>query len=112
MWHYRAPVADMLHLMTRVLDAPASWSTMPAYDGRDTNTAREVLERAGKFAGDVLASTNGPGDLAGCTRTKDGARTSAQWFYAARFGVEWLLPQAATHWTRVRRSEAALPFIR
>jgi Acyl-CoA dehydrogenase, C-terminal domain/Acetyl-CoA dehydrogenase C-terminal like len=40
-----------------------------------------------------------------------GGRTAAQWFDAARFGVEWLLPQAATHWTRVRRCEAALPFI-
>jgi Acetyl-CoA dehydrogenase C-terminal like len=40
-----------------------------------------------------------------------GGRTSTQWFDAARFGVEWLLPQAATHWTRAHSSQAALPFI-
>jgi len=40
-----------------------------------------------------------------------GVRTSTQWLDAARFGAEWLLPQAATHWTRVRRREAALPFV-
>jgi alkylation response protein AidB-like acyl-CoA dehydrogenase len=75
MWSYTAPVADMLHLMTRVLDAPASWSTMPVFDGLDADTAREVLEQAAKFAGEVLAPTNGPGDLAGCMWTKDGVRT-------------------------------------
>lgn len=40
-----------------------------------------------------------------------GGRSAVQWFDAARFGVEWLLPQAAMHWTRVRRSDAALPFV-
>jgi hypothetical protein len=50
MWEYRAPVADMLHLMSEVLDAPASWSALPAFDGLDADTAREVLVQAGRFA--------------------------------------------------------------
>ena len=54
MWTYEAPVADMLHLMTQVLDAPASWAALPAFDGLDADTAREVLEQAGRFASEVL----------------------------------------------------------
>jgi Acyl-CoA dehydrogenase, C-terminal domain/Acetyl-CoA dehydrogenase C-terminal like len=37
-------------------------------------------------------------------------RTPAQWLATARFGIEWLLPQAQVHWARARRREAALPF--
>ena len=37
-------------------------------------------------------------------------RTPAQWLASARFGIEWLLPQAQVHWTRARQREAALPF--
>jgi hypothetical protein len=33
------------------------------------------------------------------------------WRYdAARFGLQWLLPQAEVHWHRARRRDAALPF--
>ena len=66
MWTYAAPVADMLHLMTRVLDAPASWRQIPAFDGVDADAAAEVLAQAARFAGERLAPLNGPGDLAGC----------------------------------------------
>jgi alkylation response protein AidB-like acyl-CoA dehydrogenase len=95
MWSYRAPVADMLHLMTRVLDAPASWRAMPAFGGLDADTAREVLEQAGKFAGDVLAPTNGPGDLAGCTWTQDGVRTPEGFASAYRRFVDGGWPALA-----------------
>jgi alkylation response protein AidB-like acyl-CoA dehydrogenase len=30
---------------------------------------------------------------------------------AARYGIEWLLPQAQTHWARVAASDAALPWV-
>jgi alkylation response protein AidB-like acyl-CoA dehydrogenase len=95
MWSYRAPVADMLHLMTRVLDAPASWQAMSAFDGLDAGTAGEVLEQAGKFAGDVLAPTNGPGDLAGCTWTRDGVRTPQGFASAYRRFVDGGWPALA-----------------
>ncbi len=75
MWTCKPPVADMLHLMTQVLDAPTSWSALPAFDGLDTDTAREVLEQAARFARDVLAPTNAPGDLAGCTWSPEGVST-------------------------------------
>lgn len=75
MWHYQAPVADMLHLMTQVLDAPGSWQQMPAFDGLDADTAGEVLAQAARFAGEVLAPTNAGGDLAGCTWQPEGVQT-------------------------------------
>jgi alkylation response protein AidB-like acyl-CoA dehydrogenase len=95
MWSYTAPVADMVHLMTRVLEAPASWSAMPAFDGLDADTAREVLEQAGKFAGDVLAPTNGPGDLAGCTWTQDSVHTPEGFAAAYRTFVDGGWPSLA-----------------
>jgi alkylation response protein AidB-like acyl-CoA dehydrogenase len=94
-WSYRAPVADMLHLMTRVLDAPASWATMPAFDGLDADTVREVLAQAGKFAGEVLAPTNGPGDLAGCTWSQDSVRTPDGFAAAYRTFVDGGWPALA-----------------
>jgi hypothetical protein len=38
-----------------------------------------------------------------------GTRPAAQWLDAARFGVQWLLPQAAVHWARIGQRDAALP---
>ncbi len=75
MWTYQAPVADMLYVMTQVLDAPASWAAIPAFEDLDADVAREVVAQAGRFAGEVLAPTNSPGDLAGCTWTADGVTT-------------------------------------
>jgi alkylation response protein AidB-like acyl-CoA dehydrogenase len=42
----------------------------------------------------------------------DGGRTAAQWLDSARFGIDWLLPQAQVHWARVARRDAALPYAR
>jgi alkylation response protein AidB-like acyl-CoA dehydrogenase len=39
-----------------------------------------------------------------------GARTAAQWLESARFGIDWLLPQAQVHWQRALRRDAALPW--
>ena len=75
MWTYQAPVADMLYVMDQVLGAPASWAEMPHFDGLDAATAREVVEQAARFAGDVLAPTNAPGDLAGCSWSPEGVAT-------------------------------------
>lgn len=75
MWRYQAPVADMLYLMSTANQAPASWAQMPAFDGLDIDTAREVLEQAARFSSDFLAPTNGPGDLAGCAWSAQGVTT-------------------------------------
>jgi hypothetical protein len=40
-----------------------------------------------------------------------GERAAADWLASARHGIDWLLPQAQVHWARVRRRDAALPFV-
>ena len=75
MWTYQAPVADMLHLLTRVLHAPASWAAQPAFADLDTDTAGEVLAQASRFATEVLAPTNAVGDQQGCTWAPEGVTT-------------------------------------
>jgi hypothetical protein len=43
--------------------------------------------------------------------TISGARPAAHWLAVARFGVDWLLPQAQVHWQRVLRRDAELPLL-
>lgn len=69
---YQAPLDDLQFIVEEVLDAPASWRALPAFADLDAATARAVLEEAGRFAGELLAPTNGPGDLAGCRLDADG----------------------------------------
>jgi hypothetical protein len=40
-----------------------------------------------------------------------GGRSADQWQAAARYGIDWLLPQAQVHWSRVEQRDAALPFV-
>ncbi|MFO1338174.1 MAG: acyl-CoA dehydrogenase family protein [Burkholderiaceae bacterium] len=82
MWHYAPPLRDMRFVIDEVLQAPAAWAAMPAFDGLDADTAAEVLAQAGKFAAEVLAPLNGPGDLAGCT-WRDGEVTTPPGYPAA-----------------------------
>jgi alkylation response protein AidB-like acyl-CoA dehydrogenase len=95
MWFYRAPVADMLHLMAQVLDAPASWAAQPAFSDLDAGTAQEVLNQAARFAGEVLAPTNAPGDLAGCDWRADGVTTPPGYRAAYQAFVEGGWPALA-----------------
>ena len=50
MWTYTPPLRDMQFVIEEVLAAPAGWLEMPAFAELDTDTARQVLAEAGKFA--------------------------------------------------------------
>ena len=54
MWSYTPPLRDMQFVIEDVLQAPAAWRDIPAFAELDADTARAVLEEAGKFASDVL----------------------------------------------------------
>ena len=95
MWTFQAPVADMLHLMDRVLDAPHRWAELPAFAGLDADTAGEVLAQAGRFAGEILAPINASGDLAGCEWSEQGVRTPAGYRQAYASFVEGGWPALA-----------------
>ncbi|WP_338414904.1 acyl-CoA dehydrogenase family protein [uncultured Sphaerotilus sp.] len=60
------PLQRMQFVIEQVLDAPASWRQQPAFADLDADTAREVLEQAGRFAHEVIAPINGSGDTEGC----------------------------------------------
>ena len=67
MWRYDPPLRDMRFVIDEVLAAPTAWTGMTGYEDFDADTAAQVLEEAGRFASEILAPTNGPGDLEGCT---------------------------------------------
>jgi len=75
MWTYQAPLRDMAFVIEQVLEAPALWREIPAFGDLDAETARQVLEEAGKFASGVLAPINGTADLQGCAWHDGGVTT-------------------------------------
>ncbi len=66
MTSYVPPLRDMWFVLDAVLDLPGAWSRMPDFAELDGETARQVLDEAGRFTRDILAPTNAPGDLEGC----------------------------------------------
>jgi alkylation response protein AidB-like acyl-CoA dehydrogenase len=78
----------MQFVIEEVLDAPAGWRDLPAYAELDADTARAVLEEAGKFAVGVLAPINGSADLEGCHWHDGVVRTPAGYREAYRAFVE------------------------
>ncbi|NDY92591.1 acyl-CoA dehydrogenase family protein [Ideonella livida] len=82
MWRYDPPLRDMRFVIDEVLGAPARWAAMPAHAELDADMAAQVLEEAGRFASEILAPTNGPGDLQGC-QWQDGAVTTPEGYRAA-----------------------------
>ncbi len=71
---YQAPIREMLFAMREVgeLDRVAA---LPGQEEVSDDLVEAILEEAGKFAGDVLAPLNQPGDKQGCV-CKDGVVTT------------------------------------
>ncbi|MGY4827314.1 acyl-CoA dehydrogenase family protein [Sphaerotilaceae bacterium SBD11-9] len=82
MWHYQPPLRDIRFVTEELLRLPAQWPTLPAYAELDADTARQVIEEAGKFAAEVVAPLNASGDLEGCT-LRDGEVTTPRGYRAA-----------------------------
>ncbi|MEG0964185.1 MAG: acyl-CoA dehydrogenase C-terminal domain-containing protein [Pseudomonas sp.] len=69
---YRPPLRDMDFLFNEVFDIPAIWSRIPALaEHVDADTAKAILEQAGKVIAQVVAPLNRSGDEQGC-RWEDG----------------------------------------
>jgi alkylation response protein AidB-like acyl-CoA dehydrogenase len=89
MWHYEPPLRDIQFVTEELLDLPTRWAKLPAHAELDVDTARQVIEEAGKFASEVIAPLNASGDLEGCTlrdgevSTPRGYREAYQAFVAA-----------------------------
>ena len=66
MTSYVPPLRDMWFVIDQVLELPQAWRQLAPHAEIDGDIARQVLEEAGRFTADILAPTNGPGDLEGC----------------------------------------------
>ena len=97
MWSYTPPLRDMQFVIEDVLEAPAGWAATPAFAELDADTARAVLEEAGKFASEVLAPINGTADLQGCTWADGEVRTPAGYREAYAAFVEGGWPALPCH---------------
>jgi alkylation response protein AidB-like acyl-CoA dehydrogenase len=67
---YAAPVREHLFLLKDVLDLDR-YSNLPGFADAGMDTVEQILEEAGKFAGEVLAPLNHVGDVEGCTWSPD-----------------------------------------
>jgi alkylation response protein AidB-like acyl-CoA dehydrogenase len=67
---YTPPLRDMQFLLHEVLGAVDELKLLPRHAEVDADTINAVLEEGGKFASEVLAPLNLPGDAEGCTLDK------------------------------------------
>ncbi|MEO8153851.1 MAG: acyl-CoA dehydrogenase family protein [Rhizobacter sp.] len=92
MWHYQPPLRDIRFVIEELLNLPAQWAALPAHAELDVDTARQVIEEAGKFAAEVIAPLNASGDLQGCTWHADGQVSTPRGFreaYQAFVAAGW-----------------------
>ena len=67
---YTPPLRDMQFVMHEVLNVVDELKMMPAHADIDADTINAVLEEGGKFASQVIAPLNQPGDAEGCVLDK------------------------------------------
>jgi alkylation response protein AidB-like acyl-CoA dehydrogenase len=66
MLDYRPPLRDIRFLIEEWLGAAEDWRRMPELAHVDAPLINAVLEQGGRFAAQVLAPLNAPGDAEGC----------------------------------------------
>ncbi|RZJ43380.1 MAG: acyl-CoA dehydrogenase [Brevundimonas sp.] len=62
---YKAPVRDLTFILNEVLEIDR-YTNQPGFQDVSSDLAAQVLEEAGKFADEVIAPINNPGDKEGC----------------------------------------------
>ncbi|WP_125256147.1 acyl-CoA dehydrogenase C-terminal domain-containing protein [Brevundimonas fluminis] len=62
---YKAPVRDLTFILSDVLDIDR-YANQPGFQDVSAELAQQVLEEAGRFADEVIAPINNPGDKEGC----------------------------------------------
>src|ERR1700761_6267584 len=79
---YQPPVRDYAFLLRDVLELER-YANLPAFADASMDVIDQVLEEAGRFAGEVLAPLNSVGDKQGCTWHPDNTVTTPPGFKAA-----------------------------
>lgn len=73
---YKAPLRDIDFVLNEVFDVSSVWAGLPALaETVDLDTARAILEEAGKVTAGVIAPLNRSGDEEGCHWDASGVRT-------------------------------------
>ncbi len=67
MAQYTPPLRDMRFVLHELLQVTHTFKTLPAHAEVDVDTINAVLEEGGKFASEVIAPLNAPGDAEGCS---------------------------------------------
>ncbi len=89
---YRAPVEDVLFLLTDVLRIER-FNNLPGFSEVTEDLASVILSEAGRFCADVLQPLNQTGDREGCKRRPNGEVTTPAGFkeaYRAFVEAGWL----------------------
>src|SRR6266478_3212057 len=126
---YRAPLRDMRFVITE-LAGLERLAALPGYEEATPDLAEAVLEEAAKFASEVLAPLNQPGDEQGAALTKEGVVVADGFGQAYRQFVEngwnglsgdpeyggqglpWLIAAAAVEmWNSANMSFALCPLL-
>ena len=76
---YKAPARDARFIINEVLRIE-QYADLPGFDAATPDLVETVLDEAGKFAAEVWAPLNLPGDQEGCTRHPDGSVTAPTGF--------------------------------
>ena len=79
---YKAPVRDTCFILNEVLKLEI-YGNLPGFENVSADIVNAVVEESGKFAAEVLAPLNAPGDAEGCTRHPDGSVTTPAGFKPA-----------------------------
>ena len=62
---YKAPVRDLTFILNEVLEIDR-YTNQPGFQDVSSELAQQILEEAGRFADEVIAPINNPGDKEGC----------------------------------------------
>lgn len=87
MTDYRAPVDDIKFCIRHAADLDGLLQ-LEAFSGFDAEDVYQVMEEAGRFAGDVIAPTNVAGDTQGCRIEGDTVIVPAEYEDVSRQAVE------------------------
>jgi alkylation response protein AidB-like acyl-CoA dehydrogenase len=79
---YKAPSRDARFIINEVIRLE-QYAELPGFEAASADIVDAVLEEAGKFAAEVLAPLNAPGDREGCTRRQDGSVSTPEGFREA-----------------------------
>ena len=87
---YKSPVRDLTFVLTEVLDIDR-YANQPGFQDVSSDLAQQVLEEAGRFADEVIAPINNPGDKEGCSIEGSVVTTPKGWkeAYARMVEAGW-----------------------